>query len=102
MGPEATVDFMAKVIAMSGAERDQDHVHMIVDSDPSVPNRQVAIRTGNNDVTPKLAEMAALASAPWVGAIKSVSFERWFRRSAAVRAAWKIEAEYGDPGLATT
>lgn len=58
MGPEATVDFMAKVIAMSGAERDQDHAHMIVDSDPSVPNRQVAIRTGNNDVTPKLAEMA--------------------------------------------
>jgi aspartate racemase len=58
MGPEATVDFMAKVIAMSGAERDQDHVHMIVDNDPTVPNRQVAIRTGNDDVTPHLADMA--------------------------------------------
>ena len=58
MGPEATVDFMAKVIAMSGAGRDQDHVHMIVDNDPSVPNRQVAIRTGKDDVTPHLADMA--------------------------------------------
>ena len=26
MGPEATVDFMAKVIAMTDARRDQDHV----------------------------------------------------------------------------
>ena len=58
MGPEATVDFMAKVIAMSSAARDQDHVHMIVDNDPTVPNRQVAIRTGNDDVTPRLAAMA--------------------------------------------
>jgi aspartate racemase len=58
MGPEATVDFMAKVIAMSDSGRDQDHVHMIVDSDPSVPNRQVAIRTGRDDVTPHLAAMA--------------------------------------------
>ena len=58
MGPEATVDFMAKVIAMSDSGRDQDHVRMVVDNDPQVPNRQVAIRTGNNDVTPHLAAMA--------------------------------------------
>ena len=30
MGPSATVDFMAKVIALTEAGRDQDHVHMIV------------------------------------------------------------------------
>jgi len=58
MGPDATVDFMAKVIAMTESARDQDHVHMIVDHDPSVPNRQHAIRTGIDDVTPHLARMA--------------------------------------------
>ena len=34
MGPAATVDFMATVVAMTPARTDQDHVHMIVDNDP--------------------------------------------------------------------
>ena len=55
MGPEATVDFMAKVIAITDSERDQDHVHMIVDQDPTIPNRQRAIQSGNDDVSPRLA-----------------------------------------------
>ena len=58
MGPDATVDFMAKVIAMTESSRDQDHIHMIVDHDPGVPNRQAAIRTGNDDVSPRLTAMA--------------------------------------------
>lgn len=58
MGPDATVDFMAKVIALTHAERDQDHIHMLVDNDPGVPNRQAAIRTGHDDVSARLAEMA--------------------------------------------
>lgn len=58
MGPDATVDFMAKVTAMTDSGRDQDHVHMIVDQDPTVPNRQEAIRTGVDDVSPHLAAMA--------------------------------------------
>ena len=58
MGPDATVDFMAKVIAMTDSSRDQDHIHMIVDHDPGVPNRQAAIRTGNDDVSPRLTAMA--------------------------------------------
>lgn len=59
MGPDATVDFMAKVIALTDSGRDQDHVHMIVDQDPTVPNRQAAIDGGNDDVSPHLAAMAA-------------------------------------------
>lgn len=58
MGPDATVDFMAKVIAMTDSARDQDHVHMIVDNDPTVPNRQQAIESGNDDVSAHLTEMA--------------------------------------------
>jgi aspartate racemase len=58
MGPDATVDFMAKVVALTDSGRDQDHVHMIVDQDPSVPNRQVAIQEGTSGVTEALGAMA--------------------------------------------
>jgi len=58
MGPEATVDFMAKVISLTPAEKDQDHVHMLVDHNPSVPNRQAAILADGEDPQPALAIMA--------------------------------------------
>jgi aspartate racemase len=58
MGPDATVDFMAKVIELTDSGRDQDHVHMIVDQDPSVPNRRLAIQQGSNEVTDALGAMA--------------------------------------------
>ena len=58
MGPDATVDFMAKVIALNPSGRDQDHVHMIVDQDPTVPNRRDAIATDSAAVTARLADMA--------------------------------------------
>ena len=59
MGPDATVDFMAKVIALTPADKDQDHIHMIVDHNPGVPNRQTAILGDGEDPTPELAAMAA-------------------------------------------
>ena len=59
MGPDATVDFMAKVIALTDAERDQDHVRMLVDHNPHVPNRQAAILADGEDPGPVLAEMAS-------------------------------------------
>ena len=59
MGPEATVDFMAKVIALTDASCDQDHVRMLVDHNPHVPNRQEAILRGGQDPGPVLADMAA-------------------------------------------
>lgn len=58
MGPDATVDFMAKVIALTPAGKDQDHVHMIVDHNPAVPNRQTAILGDGEDPGPALAAMA--------------------------------------------
>jgi aspartate racemase len=58
MGPEATVDFMSKVIAATPAHRDQDHVRMLVDHNPGVPDRQLAILDGAEDPAPALAAMA--------------------------------------------
>jgi aspartate racemase len=43
MGPLATVDFMRKVIELTPADRDQDHIPMTVVSLPQVPNRTKAI-----------------------------------------------------------
>lgn len=57
MGPDATVDFMAKVIALTPAGRDQDHVHMIVDNNPAVPNRQAAILGKGEDPSAAIAAM---------------------------------------------
>lgn len=36
MGPAATVDFMAKLIRLEPAARDQDHLPLVVVSDPRV------------------------------------------------------------------
>lgn len=58
MGPEATVDFMARVIALTPGDRDQDHVRMIVDQNPTVPDRQDALLRDGDDPGPMLADMA--------------------------------------------
>jgi len=44
MGPLATIDFMHKVLAATDAQRDQDHVPLIVASIPQVPDRGTAFR----------------------------------------------------------
>jgi aspartate racemase len=58
MGPEATVDFMSSVIRLSAAEKDQDHIRMIVDHNPCVPDRQAAMRGDRSAVNKALTEMA--------------------------------------------
>jgi aspartate racemase len=39
VGPAATVDFMDKVIHRTKAKRDQDHVKMVVEHNPQIPDR---------------------------------------------------------------
>ena len=58
MGPEATVDFMSKVIALTPGDDDQDHVRLLVDQNPQVPNRQEALLRGGVSPGPVLADMA--------------------------------------------
>ena len=59
MGPDATVDFMAKVLAATPAGSDQDHVHMLVDHNPHVPDRTRAILGEGGAPGPVLARMAS-------------------------------------------
>ncbi len=39
IGPAATVDFMAKIIRNTAAQRDQDHMRLVVEHNPKVPDR---------------------------------------------------------------
>jgi aspartate racemase len=59
MGPEATVDLMRRVIAKTPADDDQDHIHLIVDSNPKISSRIAHLieRTGP-DPTPELIYVA--------------------------------------------
>lgn len=67
MGPEATVDFMSHVIALTPAETDQQHVPMLVDHNPRVPDRQRAMRDGGAAVRAALTVMACRLEAAGAG-----------------------------------
>ena len=43
LGPQATLDFCARVMDHSDAARDQDHLHVVVVNNPRLPNRNEAI-----------------------------------------------------------
>lgn len=49
MGPAATVDLMAKLIRLAAAEREQDHLPLVVVSDPRVPDRVAPILEGKGE-----------------------------------------------------
>ncbi len=49
MGPEATVDLMQRIIRLTPALDDADHIRCIVDNNPKVPSRIKAIIEGDGD-----------------------------------------------------
>ncbi len=59
MGPEATVDLMARLIRLTPALDDADHIRCIVDNNPKVPSRiKALIEGGGQSPAPELADMA--------------------------------------------
>ncbi len=54
MGPLATADFFSKVIAATPAAGDEDHVPLLIQSDPRVPSRPAAILLGGESPLPAL------------------------------------------------
>ncbi len=59
MGPAATADLYMKIIAATPATRDQDHLHVVIWADPTVPDRSYALTQGGEDPTPWLLRGAA-------------------------------------------
>lgn len=60
MGPEATIDLFAKIIKGSRAKKDQDHLRIIVDNNPKIPDRTLAIKGKGQSPLPKLIQSAKL------------------------------------------
>lgn len=58
LGPEATVDFLGKLVVATDAGSDQDHVRLLIDHNPTVPNRHDAIAGRSPSVAPQLVDMA--------------------------------------------
>ena len=56
MGPLATSDFFAKLIAATAAEHDDEHIPVLIHSVPQLPSRPAAILDGGPSPLPKLIE----------------------------------------------
>ncbi|MEO8851794.1 MAG: aspartate/glutamate racemase family protein [Allobranchiibius sp.] len=54
MGPRATVDFYDKLVTLTPADSDQEHLRVIIWADPTVPNRQDAILSDGRSPAPWL------------------------------------------------
>jgi aspartate racemase len=58
MGPAATVEYLARLVRATPAERDSDHLRVLVDSDPAIPSRTDAILREGPDPAPRLRAIA--------------------------------------------
>ena len=60
MGPKATADLFEKIIAQTKAKSDNGHLHILIDNDPSIPDRTAAILEGGENPLPALKRSAKL------------------------------------------
>ena len=58
LGPEATLDFFAKVLAKTRADTDQEGLRLLIDNNPTVPNRNEGVAGTGPSPAPALTEMA--------------------------------------------
>ncbi len=58
MGPWATLDFFEKVLRLTPARHDQEHLRLIIDNNPKIPDRGPAILGDGEDPTPALVATA--------------------------------------------
>jgi len=58
MGSAATAEFFRRLVVATPAATDQEHVHVLIDNDPGVPNRTDAILYGAPSPIPQLTAMA--------------------------------------------
>ena len=80
MGPAATVDFIDKLVQLTPAKRDQDHLPVVVASFPHVHDRSRAILGTGSDPLPQLLEGIDFLNRAGVGviAIPCNSSHHWY------------------------
>ena len=54
LGPWATLDFFEKILRLTPARRDQEHLRILIDNNPKIPDRSPAILGDAEDPTPEL------------------------------------------------
>ena len=54
MGPAATVDLFGLITSRTRAERDGDHIRVVIDSNSAIPDRTAAILHGGADPLPEM------------------------------------------------
>jgi aspartate racemase len=60
MGPLATVDLFEKIVKSTPATKDQEHLRIIIDNNPQIPSRRLAITRGTESPLPALIASARL------------------------------------------
>lgn len=58
MGPEATADLFHKIIKNTEVQRDQEHLRVIIDNNPKIPDRTPAILGPGENPLPMMIETA--------------------------------------------
>lgn len=60
MGPEATIDLFAKIVRGTKVKKDQDHLRILIDNNPKIPDRTLAIQGKGPSPLPQLVRSAKL------------------------------------------
>jgi len=58
MGPEATAELFCRIIKATPAQKDQDHLRVIIDNNPKIPDRTEAIIGGGASPLPEIVKTA--------------------------------------------
>ena len=69
MGPEATLDLFRHIINLTPAAKDQDHIRVLIYSNPKIPDRTEAFTAGGESPLPCLIEAARLLEEGGAGII---------------------------------
>jgi aspartate racemase len=69
MGPEATLDLYRHILQLTPASKDQDHIRVLIYSNPKIPDRTRAIAEGGESPLPYLIESAMLLEKSGAGII---------------------------------
>lgn len=56
MGPLATADLFRKIVSLTDAACDNDHIRIYIDDNASIPDRTAAILSGGTDPVPAMAD----------------------------------------------
>ncbi len=60
MGPQSTIELMNRIVELTPVEREQEHIRMLVDSRPQIPDRTAFILDSGPSPLPMMVESARL------------------------------------------